>query len=105
MFAFCYYGGFVHCAVGGERDAGSGRVEVVSGVGFLCGVDEDVGEGDVCSVKGLTKVAVPVEEIFEVENGGVAHRVASEGFDEFGVAAVDRLEGLTLMLDGRPCIS
>lgn len=77
----------------------------MSGVCFLGRVDEDVGEGDVCAVEGLSEVAVAVEEIFEMEDGGVAHGVAGERFDEFRVAAVDCLEGLTLMLDGRPCVS
>lgn len=56
LFAFCYNRGFGHDAVGGEGGVAvcSGLVEVVSRVGFLRGIDEDIRKGDMGAVEELT---------------------------------------------------
>lgn len=48
----------------------------------------DVGEGDVRAVKRGAERGVPVKEILEVEDGGVAHGRGGEVFEELCVRSV-----------------
>ena len=58
-----------------------------------------------CSVEELSEIAVTVEEVFEMEDGAVAHGVTGQTFDEFRMATVDRLEGFSLVLNGGPGVA
>ncbi|KFY76578.1 hypothetical protein V498_09557 [Pseudogymnoascus sp. VKM F-4517 (FW-2822)] len=89
----------------GRGGSGEG-VQVVSAVLVVCRVAQgDFGEGDVRAVEGGAEGGVAVEEVLEVEDGGVAHRRGSEVLEELGVRGVQGLQGVALVLDEGPGVA
>jgi len=63
-------------------------------------LDRNVREDDMSSIKDMTRI--PVEKVLQLKDGREAHGVARQGFYQFGMAPVDVLERLALVLDAGP---
>ena len=59
---------------------------------------------DVRPVEKLAQVAIPIEEILQVKDRAVPHRIARQALDELAMTPVDRLQRLPLMLHATPRI-
>jgi len=82
------------------------RIEVVPSVLIFCTRSyREVCKANVRSVEELAERGIAVEEVFEMEDGTISHRIARQTLDELRMAAVDYLKGVALMMDARPGIS
>lgn len=64
------------------------------------GLDLDVRESNVCSIKDLAWVSV--EEVLKLEHRRETHGVASQRSDELSVTSIDGLQCFSLMLRASP---